>query len=130
MTVRHSSLFALRSGKSGLGIYTTERDAALLTELQDNEARKKDQAEKGFDGLTFFVYRTLLAANITDAEAVSNTIRTAFIELPNWSSTESQLRELRNRITFAIAAACDDLAQVSPLVDELFTALEKGKRRS
>ena len=28
MTARHSPLFTLRSGQSGLGIYTTERDAA------------------------------------------------------------------------------------------------------
>ena len=28
MTARHSTLFTLRSGQSGLGIYTTRRDAA------------------------------------------------------------------------------------------------------
>ena len=30
MTARHSPLFTLRSGQSGLGIYTTRRDAALF----------------------------------------------------------------------------------------------------
>ena len=30
MTARHSPLFTLRSGQSGLGFYTTRRDAALL----------------------------------------------------------------------------------------------------
>jgi hypothetical protein len=28
MTARHSPLFTLRSGQSGLGIYTSQRDAA------------------------------------------------------------------------------------------------------
>jgi type I restriction enzyme R subunit len=107
---------------------TSDALTTLLTELQNDETRKKEQAEKGFDGLTFFVYRTLLAANITNAEAVSTTIRSAFIDLPNWQSTESDLRELRNRVTFAIFAECDALEQVTPLVDELFTVLEKGER--
>lgn len=109
---------------------TTTSDAlsTLLAELHDNEARKKEQAEKGFDGLTFFVYRTLLAADIANAEAVSAAIRSAFIDLPNWSSSEAALRELRQRVTFAIFAECDALEQVTPLVDELFTVLEKGER--
>jgi type I restriction enzyme R subunit len=29
--------------------------------------RKKEQAEKSFDGLTYFVYRSLLDANIENA---------------------------------------------------------------
>jgi len=29
MTARHSTLFTLGSGHSGLGFYTTQRDAAL-----------------------------------------------------------------------------------------------------
>jgi type I restriction enzyme R subunit len=107
---------------------TSEALSTLLAELHDNEARKKEQAEKGFDGLTFFVYRTLLAANIANAEAVSTAIRSAFIDLPNWSSSEAALRELRQRVTFAIFAKCDALEQVTPLVDELFTVLEKGER--
>lgn len=38
------------------------------------------------------------------------------------------MRELRNRVTFAIFAECDELNQVTPLVDELFTLLEKVDR--
>ncbi len=40
----------------------------LLKEVERNESRKKEQAEKGFDGLTFFVYRTLLDAKVGNAE--------------------------------------------------------------
>lgn len=107
---------------------TSDALSTLLAELQNDETRKKEQAEKGFDGLTFFVYRTLLAADIANAEAVSAAIRSAFINLPNWSSSEAALRELRQRVTFAIFAECDALEQVTPLVDELFTVLEKGER--
>ena len=39
---------------------TQEALDELLALLARNEQRKREQAEKGFDGLTYFVYRTLL----------------------------------------------------------------------
>jgi hypothetical protein len=36
MTARHSPLFTLRSGQSGLGIYTSQRDAALTSAHVEN----------------------------------------------------------------------------------------------
>ncbi len=100
--------------------------AALLKDVKANETRKKEQAEKGFDGLTWFVYRTLLDAKIDKAEAVSRKIKAAFIEFPNWTQSEHSLRELRKKVTFAIFAETDDLDQVTALVDELFALLEKA----
>ena len=58
---------------------TAEALAALLEEVEANEVRKKQQAEKGFDGLTWFVYRTLLDAKIDNAEDVSRRIKAAFV---------------------------------------------------
>ena len=84
--------------------------------------------EKGFDGLTYFVYRTLLDARIENAEDVSRKIKAAFVDLPNWKKSESSLRELRQKVTFAIFAESDDLNQITALVDELFTLLEKADR--
>ena len=46
---------------------TAEALELLLKEVSRNEDRKKEQAEKGFDGLTFFVYRTLLYAKVANA---------------------------------------------------------------
>ncbi len=37
MTARHSPLFTLESGQSGLGIYTSQRDAAYLELLPDEK---------------------------------------------------------------------------------------------
>ncbi|MCD6430575.1 MAG: HsdR family type I site-specific deoxyribonuclease, partial [Deltaproteobacteria bacterium] len=107
---------------------TAEALAELLKEVKANEKRKQEQAEKGFDGLTYFVYRTLLDAEIDHAEDVSRKIRGAFVEFPNWQKSESALRELRKQVTFAIFAGTDDLDQVTRLVDELFNLLEKVKR--
>jgi len=107
---------------------TAEALAALLEEVETNEARKKQQAEKGFDGLTWFVYRTLIDARIDKAEDVSRRIKAAFVEFPNWKHSENALRELRKQVTFAIYAELDDLDRVTALVDELFTLLEKVDR--
>lgn len=107
---------------------TSETLEELHKEVKGNEDRKKEQAEKGFDGLTFFVYRTLLDAKIEKPEDVSRKIKAAFVEYPNWKRSESSLRELRKKVTFAIFAETDDLDQVTVLVDELFTLLEKAER--
>lgn len=107
---------------------TADALAALLKEVETNEARKKAQAEKGFDGLTWFVYRTLLDAQIDNAENVSRKIKAAFIEYPNWKQSENALRELRKKVTFAIFAETDDLDRVTALVDELFTLLDRAGR--
>ncbi len=107
---------------------TAEALEELLKEVEANETRKKEQAEKGFDGLTYFVYRTLLDNKVENAEEVSRKIKKAFVEHPNWKKSESALRELRQKVTFAIFAESDDLDQVTTLVDDLFTLLEKADR--
>ena len=107
---------------------TAEALELLLKEVSLNEERKKEQAEKGFDGLTFFVYRTLLDAKIGNAEVVSRKIKEAFVANPNWKRSEASLRELRNKVTFAIYAELDDLDAVARIVDELFTLLAKADR--
>jgi len=106
-------------------INTQEALNKLLDEIEKNEKRKKEQAEKGFDGLTFFVYQTLVDAGIKEAEKVSENIRTAFAEHPNWQTSEAELRELRNEVTFAVYAAMDNLDEVAQIVDELFKFLKK-----
>jgi len=107
---------------------TAEALESLLREIAANEARKREQAEKGFDGLTYFVYRTLLDAEIGGAEEVSRKIKQAFLLFPNWQKSENSLRELRQKVTFAVLAASNDLDQVTALVDRLFTLLEKADR--
>ena len=107
---------------------TAEALAALLKEVETNEVRKKEQAEKSFDGLTYFVYRSLLDAKIQNAEAVSRKIRHAFTDFPNWKRSENALRELRKKVTFAIFAETEELDRVTAMVDELFTLLEKADR--
>ena len=81
-------------------------------------------ADKGFDALTFFVYRTLQDAGVNEAETVSKKVKAAFAEHPNWQRSEAALRELRKDVTFAVYAEVDDLDQVTQIVDNLFSLLE------
>ncbi|MCP4605671.1 MAG: HsdR family type I site-specific deoxyribonuclease [Proteobacteria bacterium] len=105
---------------------TQEALDALFAEIEKNEKRKKEQARKGFDGLTFFVYRTLLDAGVTGAEEISGQIKAAFFGHPNWRTSEAELRELRKEVTFAIYAGMDDLDRVAQIVDKLFSLVAKA----
>ncbi len=100
----------------------------LLREIEKNEERKKEQQAKGFDGFTFFVYRTLLDVGVGEAENVSSKIRAAFAEYPDWKKSEAALRDLRQKVTFAIFAEFDDPDKVTTIVDDLFTLLDKADR--
>lgn len=100
----------------------------LLNEVAKNEDRKKEQKNKGLDGLGYFIYRSILAAQITNAETVSKKIRQSFTDLPHWNNSETEYRELRNRVTFALHAELDDLDQVAAIVNDLFTLLEAAER--
>ena len=59
---------------------------------------------------------------------MSQQIKAAFVNYPNWKSSEAAWRELRNQVTFALYAECDQPDQVTPLVESLFTTLAKGDR--
>ncbi|MEK6698208.1 MAG: HsdR family type I site-specific deoxyribonuclease [Nitrospirota bacterium] len=106
---------------------TTQEALELLWALiQEKDKRREEQARKGFDGLTFFVYRTLLDAQVPNAENISGKIKQAFVEYPNWRTSERELREVRKKVTFSIYAEVDDLDKVTGLVEELFALLGKA----
>ncbi len=119
---------AVQQGFEGRQTSTAEALAELLREVEANENRKTEQAAKGFDGLTYFVYRTLLDERIGNAEEVSRQIKAAFVAFPNWQKSEAALRELRNKVTFALVAESDDIEGVAAIVDKLFSLLDKAAR--
>jgi type I restriction enzyme, R subunit len=107
---------------------TSTRDALaeLFAEIKRNEQRKKEQAERGFNSLRYFVFNLLQESQVKNAETVSAKVAKAFAEHPNWRSTEADLRELRKAVTFAVFAEEDDLDQVTRIVDRLFSLLARG----
>ena len=109
------------------GQETTENVLQKLFELlEKDELRKKEQADKGFDGLTWFVYDTLRDAGINNVEDVSRKIKEAFVEMHNWKDSEKIYRKLEHKVFFAIHSEIDDATRVASLVEELINQLKKA----
>jgi type I restriction enzyme R subunit len=106
---------------------TAEALEELSNIIEANEHRKREQAAKNMDGLTYFVYSTLKEAGIKDPDDASAKIKTAFLEHPNWAISEKELREVRTQITFALYAQEDDENKVVQVVDQLITLLLKAQ---
>lgn len=108
---------------------TSDAITKLLNEIEANERRKREQAEKGFDSLTYFVYANLLESGIPDPEAVSKKIRSVFVEHPNWVVSEKELREVRQQITFALYKQEDNVDKVASVVEHLIILLMKAQHK-
>jgi type I restriction enzyme, R subunit len=101
----------------------------LLGALEKNEQRKQEQAEKGLDGLSYFILCKLADDGIPNAEQASKKVAEAFAKCPNWRRSEAELRELRKLVTFAIFAEEDDMEKVTATVEALFVLLQKSAHR-
>ncbi len=104
---------------------TQETLNALVVEQQRNEQQKSEQAALGFDDRTYFVYASLRDAKVGNAKAIGKKVAAAFAAHPNWQESQTERRELRQEITFAVLAEIDDFDRVTPIVDALFTRLNK-----
>jgi type I restriction enzyme R subunit len=104
---------------------TQETLDELFADIKRNEDRKKEQAEKGYDSLRYFVFALLKETGVKDAEGVSAKVARGFVEHPNWRQSEAHLRELRKAVTFAVYAEVEYLDEVAQIVDKLFTLLAR-----
>jgi type I restriction enzyme, R subunit len=78
------------------------------------------------DGITYFVLCKLNDVGIANAVAVSKKVGEKFLHFPNWRSSEKEMRDLRQQMTFAIFAEEDDLDKVTATVDSIFAVLQKS----
>lgn len=102
---------------------TQEALEAIRKLYEEDIKRRKEQAEKGFDDLTFFIYKKMLENEINNAEEITKEIKGEFVNHPNWKSSEKELRELRQAVYFALLAEEDDIDKAANLIDELFNHL-------
>jgi len=82
------------------------------------------------DGLSYFVLCKLNDEGVKNGDAVCKKVREAlvreaFVQFPNWRRSQNELRELRQKVTFAIFAEEDNLDTVSALVDSIFSVLQR-----
>jgi type I restriction enzyme R subunit len=107
---------------------TADALAELLAAIEKDQQRKREQAARGLDALTYFVLCKLTEDEIPHAEAVSKKVGAAFAEFPNWRRGETEFRELRKKVTFALFAEEDDIEKVTSTVEALFTLVRKSFR--
>src|ERR1035437_3766777 len=105
---------------------TAEALDELIKEVERNEKRKKEQAEKGLDAIGYFVLCKLTDDGIKNPDAASRKVAEAFTKYPNWQRSEGELRELRKQVTFALLRVEDDVEKVTATVEALFTLLRKS----
>ncbi len=98
----------------------------LFAAIAQNEERKKAQAAKGLDSLTYFMMSKFTDEGIPNAEKVAGKVREAFEKHPNWKTGEAEMREARQQVTFAILSEEGDLNKVTATVDALFTLLRRS----
>ncbi|MCG3110986.1 MAG: HsdR family type I site-specific deoxyribonuclease [Candidatus Manganitrophus sp. SB1] len=110
-------------------IKTADALAGLLKEIEKNEQRKKEQAAKGLDGLTYFVLCKLTEDGIPNPDVASRKVAAAFSKFPNWQRSEAELREARKQVTFALFAEEENMDKVTATVEALFTLLQKSFRK-
>jgi len=108
---------------------TAEALAALLREIERNDQRKKEQAAKGLNSLTYFVLCKLTDDGIPNPEVASRKVAEAFAEFPNWQGSDAELREVRKKVTFAIMTEEEDITKVTATVEALFILLQKSFRK-
>lgn len=90
---------------------------------EDDVKRKREQAEKGFDGLTFFIYRTLIDKGLKNSEETTKQIKEEFVRNPNWKTSEKELRELRKGVYYAILSEQENIDKAASIVEDLFNHL-------
>lgn len=105
---------------------TSDALATLLAQVEENEERKREQARRGLDDLTYFLLTELGQAGVNNAEEVSSKAAEAFAGHPNWRRSEGELRELRQQVTFAVLAEEDSVDRAASIVERLFDLLARG----
>ena len=104
-------------------ISTQEALEEIRKLYEEDVKRKKDQAEKGFDDLTFFIYKKMVDNEIKNIEEITKQIKEEFVNHPNWKESDKDLRELKQSVYFALLTELDDIDKVANIIEELFNHL-------
>ena len=104
---------------------TSEALDELLALIKANEERKRIQAEKGLDDIAYFIMDTLTEAGIRDPEDVARAAGQAFVDNPNWKTSQRDLRAARLAVTGAVRRAFYDERKAAGVVQKIFATLTR-----
>ena len=100
---------------------------ALSRLFQAEGKRKQEQKDKGFDGLTYFVYGALKERGMAKPEETARKIKQCFESFPHWLTSEQEERDLRMELYGLLVAEDDDMDKHNAFVDYLFDLLRMAK---
>ena len=107
---------------------TKDTLTALEALMQQTVEQKKEQAEKQFDDITYFVFRKLQERNYKEPDGIARIIKQAFVKYPFWKESEKDLRSLREQVYYAILGsdATVSMDDAVAFVDDFFSQLFKA----
>ncbi|MBI5674243.1 MAG: HsdR family type I site-specific deoxyribonuclease [Nitrospirae bacterium] len=119
---------AIQEGYEARQLTTEETLARLESLIQRTVEQKREQAEKQFDDITYFVYLLLVEKNFKNSETIARKIKHAFAYNPHWKTSENDLRELRQQVMFAIMNHDDQASDedIIKFVETFFSYLFKA----
>jgi type I restriction enzyme, R subunit len=106
---------------------TQEMLRELENMIEQRLAEEKEQAEKQFDDITYFVFKHLREQRFKDPDNIAGAIRSAFVTHPYWSTRDAEQRELRKEIYTAILKIDHEaeIERTKSFVDTIFTHLNE-----
>lgn len=107
---------------------TREALQSLIAEVEGDQKRQRQQAERGLDDITYYLIEKFLEEDVPNAIQVAAKAGSAFVEHPYWRISESEMREARRKVTYAILFEDDDMENVARIVDDVFSILQKAAR--
>lgn len=119
---------AILEGYEDRQLTTEETLARLESLIQRTVEQKKEQAEKQFDDITYFVYLLLIEKNFKNPETIARSIKRAFAYNSHWKESENDLRELRQQVMFSIMNSDDKASDedIIRFVETFFSYLFKA----
>ncbi|MEM4134468.1 MAG: type I restriction endonuclease subunit R [Candidatus Micrarchaeia archaeon] len=107
---------------------TTEETLEELKHIiEEINQAKKEQAEKGMDGESFFLYWLLGKEKITDAEEKAREMKTILQKYPYWQTSQQHEREVKKEFIGVLLKSFHDPARTIEFINRIVTYL-KGKR--
>lgn len=109
---------------------TTQKTLEELEALiKKTEQERKEQSEKQFDDITYFVFKSLREEGYRNPDDIAASIKQAFGNYPYWQNSDAELRELRRDILFAMIDQGKTDDEVSQFIDNLFSYLFKAFKK-
>jgi hypothetical protein len=105
---------------------STLKPTILIKIIEEENRRKEEQVKKGFDGLTFFIYKTLLEHGFNGSDIIATKVKEAFQTYSNWKSSDKEYRELRQEITLLLMGE-KDMDEAVKMVEDIFRVLNRVK---